>query len=137
MELGLDDLERTLASAPRDEALTALAFLAGQEIRLPAAQLHASRRRALLLRAAGGDPRRPLTLEERAVRALAADLDGPELRGELHAALSALRVRAARFPAVAGALDVLLEHPELAWRALACALLADELSQDDDEFPRR
>jgi hypothetical protein len=128
VELGLEPVERLLGSASRDEALATLAFLAAEHVRLPAEQLHAARRRALLLRAAGGDPRRPLSLDERAVRALAADLDEPGLRAELHTALTGLRARAAAFPAVAGTLDVLLERPELAWRAFACALLADELS---------
>ena len=56
-------------------------------------ELHAALRRAELLLAAGGDPRRPLELYGRAVTALAEDLDDPPLRAELAAGLEALAAR--------------------------------------------
>jgi hypothetical protein len=73
-------------------------------------------RRALLVFAAGGDLHREPSLAEPAVAELARDLDAPERREALLTALHG----------VEGA-DPLLSDPELAWRAYACALLADEL----------
>jgi hypothetical protein len=95
-----------------------LAWFAGREVALDADELHGALRRALLLLAAGGDPRREPELEGRAVTALAAELDRPERRAALVAALRKLREGA----------DRLLADPDLAWRAFACALLADELA---------
>ena len=125
----LEQLERQLPATPVDEALAPLAFLASQGVSLPSDELRAAVRRALLLRAAGGDPRRPLAFEERAVSTLAEDLDRPERRTELAAALSELGDQAAGLPQVSGALEALRVDPGLAWRWLACALLADELSE--------
>lgn len=72
-------------------------------------------RRALLVHAAGGDLQRDPMLDEPAVLELAADLDSPERREALLAASQTLRE---------------LDDPDLAWRAYACALLADELGGD-------
>jgi hypothetical protein len=79
-------------------------------------------RRALFVFAAGGDLNREPTLHDPAVLELAADLDAPERRQALSAAIDALD---------AGQ-DVLdrLRDPEVAWRAYACALLADALGED-------
>jgi hypothetical protein len=95
-------------------------------------ELHAARRRALLLLAAGGDPQRGLELDGRAARALAQDLDTAGGRAELAAALGRLRREAAELPRVAAALDVLLGAPDLAWRWFALALLAEELGERGD-----
>jgi hypothetical protein len=57
------------------------------------------------------------TLDEPAVIELARDLDGPDRRAALMAALARAEGAAA-----------LLADPDLAWRAYACALLADELA---------
>jgi hypothetical protein len=56
---------------------------------------------------------------------LAGDLDSPERRAALAAAVESLDVDA----------DALerLRDPETAWRAYACALLADALGEDEDE----
>jgi len=105
----------------------ALAFLAGAELELDEAELNASRRRALFLLAAGGDPRSGLDVDGRAVTTLADELDEPSRRAELARALEAFRPHAAGLTRVAGALDSLLADDRLAWRAFACALLADEL----------
>jgi hypothetical protein len=59
------------------------------------------------------------------VTELAGDLDSAERRTALAAAIE-------RLDADAEALDRLRE-PETAWRAYACALLADALGEDDDE----
>jgi hypothetical protein len=95
-----------------------LAWFGGREVPLDEDELHGALRRALLLLAAGGDPQRDPELDGRAVTALAAELDRPERRGALLAALRELRECA----------DELLADPDLAWRAFACALLADELA---------
>jgi len=51
---------------------------------------YATLRRAELLLAAGGNPRRELDLNDRAVTAVADDLDSPAAREQLLAALDAL-----------------------------------------------
>ena len=122
----LEQLERVGA-----EPTLALAFVAAQAVDLDEGELRAARRRALLLLAAGGDPRRELELGGRAVGSVAADLDSRERRSQLAAALEALRAEAAGLPLVVGALDRLLADSELAWRSLACALLAEELAEPD------
>jgi hypothetical protein len=105
----------------------ALALVAGREVAIDPGELAPALRRALLLLAAGGDPRRTLELDGRAVVALADELDRPERRELVNHGLAALRPEAARLPRVAAALDELVADEDLAWRAYACALLADEL----------
>ena len=56
---------------------------------------------------------------------LAADLDSEERRAALTAAIE-------RLDANADALER-LRDPDTAWRAYACALLADALGEDEDE----
>jgi hypothetical protein len=56
---------------------------------------------------------------------LAGDLDSNERRAALAAAIE-------RLDADADALER-LRDPETAWRAYACALLADALGEDEDE----
>jgi hypothetical protein len=56
---------------------------------------------------------------------LAGDIDSPDRRAALAAAIE-------RLDADADAL-ARLRDPETAWRAYACALLADALGEDDDE----
>jgi hypothetical protein len=106
----------------------ALAWLAVQRLALDADELSAARRRALLLLASGGDPRRELDPDSRAVGSLAADLDTPTRRAALRAALQDLRDRTDGLSSVAAALDALLTDPELAWRWAACGLLAEEFA---------
>ena len=59
------------------------------------------------------------------MRELAGDLDSEERRAALTAAIE-------RLDADADALER-LRDPETAWRAYACALLADALGEDEDE----
>jgi hypothetical protein len=59
------------------------------------------------------------------VTELAGDLDSAERRAALAAAIE-------RLDADADALER-LRDPETAWRAYACALLADALGEDEDE----
>jgi hypothetical protein len=104
-----------------------LAYLAGQGVALVEDELRGPVRRAELLLAAGGDPRRELELDGRAVTALAADLDDPAARAELLRGLERLHGESEGLPAVDAALTRLREEPELAWRCYACALLAEAI----------
>jgi hypothetical protein len=113
--------------------LAGLAFLAAQEVAIPEAELNAARRRSLFVLAAGGDPHRTLEPDGPAARALAADLDSPERRTAAVRALDGLAARADGLAAVTAALHRLRADPELAWRWLACALLAEELAESDEE----
>ena len=86
-ELGLlQALERGELGDP----LALSAYLAGQHVELPAAEAKAARRRALLLLAAGGGLRREPGIDERAVKALAADLRTEERVRQLAAGLDEL-----------------------------------------------
>jgi hypothetical protein len=107
-----------------------LAYLAGQGVRLDEDELRGAVRRAELLLAAGGDPRRELELDGRAVTALAGDIDEPAARAELLRGLERLHGESEGLPAVDAALTRLREEPELAWRCYACALLAEAISGD-------
>jgi hypothetical protein len=75
-------------------------------------------RRALFVFAAGGELHREPQLDDPAVLTLAADLDTPERRDAL----------SSRLDSVEGA-EPLRSDPELAWRAFACALLAEALGE--------
>ena len=110
------------------ELLVALVWLVLSELPISETELNASRRRAMFVLAAGGDPHRELDLNSVAADRLAAELDSPERRKALHTALS--RLDAAGLPAVSEGLAGLLEEPELAWRCLGLALLADELADE-------
>jgi hypothetical protein len=125
----LEHLERVLAGRPVSEAGPALALVAAASLDLPEQELSAARRRALLVLAAGGDLHRELRPDERAVAVLAADLDQPERRRALAERLAALERHASSLALVEETLAALLADPELAWRFLACALLAEELAE--------
>jgi hypothetical protein len=107
-----------------------LAWLAGSELPLAKEEVRGPLRRAMLLLAAGGDPRRALELDGRAVTALAAELDLPERRAGLARGLAALRAEAAGLPSTEAALDKLLGHEDLAWRAFAAGLLGEGLADE-------
>lgn len=110
------------------ELLVALVWLVLGELPISEAELNAARRRAMFVLAAGGDPHRELDLGSVAADRLAAELDSPERRKALHTALSGLD--ATGLPAVSKGLAGLLGEPELAWRCLGLALLADELADE-------
>lgn len=95
-----------------------LAYLAVQAVPIPEDELAAAVRRALLVLASGGDPRRELELDSQPVSVLAADLDSPERRAALQDALTGLQAD----------VTALLADDDLAWRSAACALLAEELA---------
>ena len=107
----------------------ALAWLAAHQLELDSDELGAARRRALLLLASGGDPRRQLDPDSRAVARVAADLDAADRRAELNAALEELGAHADGLRGVTAALNGLLADPDLAWRWAAFALLAEEIAE--------
>jgi hypothetical protein len=113
-----------------DDALAPLCYIAATDVRLDPDRVRASVRRAMFVLASGGDPHRDLDPHGKAVLTLAADLDEPERRAELDEALEALSREAAGLPKVGQALAGLRAGPDDAWRWLAAALLADELSGD-------
>ena len=108
-----------------------LVWLVLGEVPVDEAELKAARRRALLVLAAGGDPHRELALDDVAVDRLAAELDGPERRAALAAALDGLAAEAHGLPAATGTLAALRADPALAWQTYALAVLADELADED------
>ena len=128
-----DDVAAVLAqleAGELGEPLVVLAFLASRELELPEDELRESRRRALLVLAAGGDPHRELVVDEPAVKSLAADLFTDERRRALGSAIDGLALLARDLPRVRDATLFLAADPELAWRLLALALLAEELAAD-------
>ena len=122
-------LER-LETAPGDTLLLSLAWLAGQDVELDEDELRGAVRRAELLLAAGGDPRRELELDGRAVIAVADDLDGPGARDQLEDALARLATASEGLAAVSDGLARLRAQPDLAWQSYACALLAEAVGED-------
>ena len=124
----LEQLEAAGAEPGSGDLLVPLVWLCLPALGLPEDDLKAARRRALFVLAAGGDPQRGLALDSVAAERLAAELDSPERRKALHTALSQLDVTG--LERVAGGVTELLADEELAWRCLALALLADELSEE-------
>lgn len=110
--------------------LVTLAAVAGREVKLDPDDVRGAGRRALLLLAAGGDPSRGLDLNGRAVETVAQELDAPERRERLRSGIERLREDAAGLPHVSEAVHGLLDAPDVAWRAYACSLLAEELADD-------
>jgi len=131
----LSNLERSLAADTGDDglptALVVLASVAGDRVAVDEQTRRAAARRALLLLSAGGDPSRGLDLNGRAVSAVADDLRDVDRQIELEAALRELTTMATGLPHVTEALRALAAAPDVAWRAYACAVLAEELADDD------
>jgi len=126
----LEELEASGLDSRSTELLVVLVWLVAGEVELDETELNAARRRALLVLAAGGDPHRELDLDSVAAERLAAELDAPERRTALAAALDRLAAVAEGLPVVCGSLDMLRGDPDLAWRSLALALFADELADE-------
>ncbi len=122
------ELLELLEAGRPNSLLLALAWLAGQGIELDEEEQRASLRRAELLLATGGDPRRELELDDRAVQTVAADLESPVAREQLEDALSRLATEAEGLASVASALAQLRAQPDLAWQCFAYALLADAIA---------
>ena len=126
----LQTLEARLTAGEEVEVEVSLSLLAGQSVEIGEDELRAARRRAVQLLAAGGDPRRELDPEGRAVKALASDLDAPARRQALVSGLTALRDIVDGLPAVSERLEELLADDERAWRWFACTLLGEELVEE-------
>jgi hypothetical protein len=124
------ELLELLEAGPGDNLLPGLAWLAGQDVDLDPDEVKATVRRAELLLAAGGDPRRDLELDGRAVTAVADDLDEPGARDQLEDSLARLTTAAEGLTAVSDGLARLRSQPDLAWQSYACALLAEALGTD-------
>jgi hypothetical protein len=119
-----------LEAGPSNSLLLGLAWLAGQEVDLDPDAVKATVRRAELLLAAGGDPRRELELDGRAVTSVAEDLDEPEARDQLEDSLARLAAASEGLPGVSEGLARLRAQPDLAWQSYACALLAEAMDTD-------
>jgi hypothetical protein len=104
------------------------AFVAGQAVEMDEDELNGARRRALLLVADGGDPHRELGVDDRAVRAIAADLFTDGRRAELARGVDALVHRVRDLDPLREAALFLAADVDLAWRLYALGLLAEELA---------
>jgi hypothetical protein len=124
----LEELERSGLDQGSSELLVVLCWLVKDHVAVDEADLNGARRRAMFVLAAGGDPHRDLGLESVAAERLAGELDTPERRAQLAAALDELP--ADDLPAVAAAAASLCADPELAWRSFALSLIADELAEE-------
>ena len=127
-------LEESLAEDAGEDslatALVVLAAMAGRDVHVDEDERYGATRRALLLLTAGGDPTRGLDLNGRAVTALAEELRTADRQLVLEAGLRDLRLDAAGLPHVAEAVKALVDAPDVAWRAFACSLLAEELGEE-------
>jgi hypothetical protein len=124
----LETLEEAGHEPLSGELVVALVWLVVDELDIAEDELNAARRRAMFVLAAGGDPHRDLDLSSVAAERLADELDSPERRKALLTALSGLDPTG--LPTVSEALSGLLNEPELAWRCVGLALLADELAEE-------
>jgi hypothetical protein len=127
---GLEELEAAGLDPQSSELLVVLAWVVAAEVDIDPAELKASLRRAMLVLAAGGDPHRELEPDSVAVERLAEELDTPERRTALARALDRLAVDSAGLEGISAALATLRAEPDLAWRSLALALVADELADE-------
>jgi hypothetical protein len=130
----LAKLERSLAEDDEGEelpvALVVLASVAGNDVPLDRDEAHGASRRALLLLTAGGDPARGLDLNGRAVTALADELRSVDRQLALEDGIRQLGVRVKGLAHVSEAVRGLADAPDVAWRAYAASLLAEELGED-------
>ena len=127
----LVDLDRSLAEDEGTDklaiGLVVLASVAGADVQIDPDEAHGAARRAVFLLAAGGDPERGLDLDGRAVSALADELRTVDRQLALERGLLDLRVQAQGLSHASEVLHGLISAPEVAWRAYAAALLAEEL----------
>jgi len=132
----LEELEHSLAEDTGTEklatALVVFASVAGADVPIEGEQVRAAARRAAFLLAAGGDPDRGLDLDGRAVTALADDLRTVDRQLALEQGIADLRAQAKGLPHVSEAVHGLIDAPDVAWRAYAAGLLAEELGGVDD-----
>jgi len=125
----LDELLIRVDAGELGDPLPVLAYIAGQAVDIEEADLNGARRRALLLVAAGGDPHRALDVDDRAVKALAADLHTDERRRQLGRSIDSLVLRVRDRETAREAALFLAGDVDLAWRLFSLALLAEELGE--------
>ena len=125
----LDELLARVDAGELGDPLPVLAYVAGQAIELDDEELNGARRRALLIVAAGGDPHRDLDVDDRPVKALAADLYTEERREQLGRSIDALALRVRELPVAREAALFLAGDVDLAWRLFSLGLLAEELAE--------
>ncbi len=128
----MDELQQLLERVEGGELgdpLPVLAYVAGQAVELDDAELNAARRRAITVRAAGGDVHRDLDVDDEAVKRLAVELYSDERRAQLGSAVDALTLRARDLPQVREAMLFLAADVDLAWRLFALGLVAEELAE--------
>jgi hypothetical protein len=118
------------AGLASSELLVVLTWLVLDDVDLDPAERKVALRRAMLVLAAGGDPHRELDYDTVAAIRLAEELDSPARRASLARALAGLAAHAEGLGTVSEALTALQSDPDLAWRTLALALLADELAEE-------
>lgn len=123
----VDELLRRVDAGELGDPLPVLAYLAGNGISIDDSELNSARRRAMLLVAAGGDPHRELGVDDRAVRALAADLYSDERRAQLAREIDVLAHRVHDLARARDAVLFLASDGDLAWRLYALGLLAEEV----------
>jgi hypothetical protein len=132
----LVELEQSLADDTGTEnlatALVVFASVAGADVPIEGEQIRAAARRAAFLLAAGGDPERGLDLDGRAVTALADDLRTVDRQLALEQGLLGLRLQVQGLPHASEAVHGLIDTPDVAWRAYAAGLLAEELGGADE-----
>ena len=124
----VEELEGSELGPCSSELQVVLCWLVQDEVPIDGGELNAARRRAMFVLAAGGDPHRDVGLDSIAAERLADELDTPDRRGQLAAALGELPAEG--LPAVSAAVESLCADPELAWRSFALSLLADELADE-------
>jgi hypothetical protein len=124
----LEELEQTEPDPRSTELLVVICWLVKDDVRIDEGELNAARRRAMFVLASGGDPHRDLGLDSVAAERLADELDSPERRAQLAAALDGLPTH--DLESVNAATDSLRVDPGLAWRSFALSLLADELADE-------
>ena len=124
----LEELERSGLDPRSSELPVVVCWLVQDDVGIDEAVLNAARRRAMFVLAAGGDPYRDVGLDSVAAERLADELDTPERRTQLAAALDELP--ADDLPTVTASVESLRADPELAWRSFALSLLADELADE-------
>jgi hypothetical protein len=124
----LEALEAAGYEPDSGELLVPLVWLVLGELPIAEDELNGARRRAMFVLAAGGDPHRELDLNSVAAERLSGELDTPERRAALARALGGLDAEG--LPNVSAGVQMLQSEPDLAWRSLGLALLADELADE-------
>ncbi len=126
----LEQLEQAGFAPGSIDLLVVLAWLVTEQVEIAGDELNAARRRAMFVLAAGGDPHRELDADSVAAERLAGELDTPDRRAQLAAALDELAAHGDGLPGVLAGLEALRVDPDLAWRCFALALLADEVASE-------